>query len=142
MLEPEAEVRPSSSSPRRTRSWRSLKGARASSSTRLGRHLPLHRGSAAVPGPVDRPARTMLTGEGGMSPSRFKHLETPGGRIRRLTPVELERINGFAVGWTAGMSDGKRAFCMGNALVVGLVERRPRRPRTGRGDTQGLGCLT
>ena len=43
--------------------------------------------------------------------------------IRRLTPRELERLNGFPGDWTAGMSDGKRAFMMGNALVVGLVER-------------------
>jgi DNA (cytosine-5)-methyltransferase 1 len=42
---------------------------------------------------------------------------------RRLLPVELERLNGFPDGWTAGMPDTKRAFCMGNALVVGLVRR-------------------
>ena len=42
------------------------------------------------------------------------------GRLRRLTPVELERLNGFPDDWTnTGMSDGKRAFMMGNALVVG-----------------------
>ena len=46
-----------------------------------------------------------------------------GGRFRRLTPRELERLNGFPGDWTAGMSDGKRAFMMGNALVVGLVEK-------------------
>ena len=45
------------------------------------------------------------------------------GDIRRLTPRELELLNGFPGDWTAGMSDGKRAFMMGNALVVGLVER-------------------
>jgi DNA (cytosine-5)-methyltransferase 1 len=46
------------------------------------------------------------------------------GRFRRLTPRELERLNGFPDDWTAtGMSDGRRAFMMGNALVVGLIER-------------------
>jgi DNA (cytosine-5)-methyltransferase 1 len=45
------------------------------------------------------------------------------GRLRRLTPVELERLNGFRPGWTEGMPDGRRAFMMGNALVVGLVTR-------------------
>jgi DNA (cytosine-5)-methyltransferase 1 len=43
-------------------------------------------------------------------------------RKRRLTPDELELLNGFPRGWTAtGMTPIQRAFCMGNALVVGLV---------------------
>lgn len=81
-------------------------------------------GGLPFPDPVDRAARTILTGEGGTAPSRFKHvIQTADGRFRRLTPVELERLNGFPDGWTEGMSDTKRAFCMGNALVVGVVER-------------------
>ena len=47
----------------------------------------------------------------------------PDGRLRRLTPVEMERLNGFPDDWTAGVSDGRRAFLMGNALVVGLVAK-------------------
>ena len=83
-----------------------------------------NEGPLPFPDPLDRPARTVLTAEGGTSPSRFKHVvETPSGRYRRLTPVELERLNGFPDGWTEGMTPGKRAFCMGNALVVGLIER-------------------
>jgi DNA (cytosine-5)-methyltransferase 1 len=51
-------------------------------------------------------------------------IDAGDGRLRRLTPVELERLNGFDDGWTdTGMSDGRRAFMMGNALVVGLVDR-------------------
>ena len=48
---------------------------------------------------------------------------TPSGRYRRLMPIELERLNGFPDEWTnlEGMSDTKRAFIMGNALVVGLI---------------------
>ena len=45
------------------------------------------------------------------------------GRHRRLTPIELERLNGFPDDWTDGYSDSRRAFLMGNALVVGVVER-------------------
>ena len=83
-----------------------------------------NEGPLPFPDPLDRPGRTVLTAEGGTSPSRFKHVvETPSGRYRRLTPVELERLNGFPDGWTEGMTPGQRAFCMGNALVVGLVER-------------------
>ena len=87
-------------------------------------------GAVEFPDPLDRPSRTVLTGEGGTSPSRFKHVvQTQTGSYRRLTPVELERLNGFPDGWTAevrpgvAMPDGRRAFMMGNALVVGLVER-------------------
>lgn len=77
----------------------------------------------AFPDPLDRPARTIVTGEGGSSPSRFKHVVRVDGRLRRLTPVELERLNMFPDGHTAGASDTKRAFFMGNALVTGIVER-------------------
>ena len=46
-----------------------------------------------------------------------------GEELRRLTPVELERLNGFPDDWTVGLSDNKRAFLMGNALVVDVVAR-------------------
>ena len=88
-----------------------------------GHEYMYSEGGIAFPDPVDQPSRTILTGEGGATPSRFKHvIETESGRLRRLMPVELERLNGFPDGWTdTGMSDGRRAFMMGNALVVGLV---------------------
>jgi DNA (cytosine-5)-methyltransferase 1 len=106
--------------------WKFLKGAK--SLTRISRSTGLEytydEGSIPFPDPIARPSRTILTGEGGATPSRFKHLiQTTDGRFRRLTPRELERLNGFPGDWTAGMSDGKRAFMMGNALVVGLVEQ-------------------
>jgi DNA (cytosine-5)-methyltransferase 1 len=51
-------------------------------------------------------------------------VQVEDGRFRRLTPRELERLNGFPDDWTnTGMSEGGRAFMMGNALVVGLIER-------------------
>ncbi len=79
------------------------------------------------PDPLDKPSRTIVTGEGGKSPSRFKHvIKSPeSGRLRRLTPVELERLNMFPDNHTGteGQSDTKRAFFMGNALVVGVIER-------------------
>ena len=83
-----------------------------------------NEGAVAFPEPLNQPSRTILTGEGGPSPSRFKHVvETTDGRLRRLVPTELERLNGFPDGWTSGMPDARRAFMMGNALVVGIVER-------------------
>ena len=59
------------------------------------------------------------------TPSRFKHMiQVEDGRYRRLTSRELERLNGFPDDWTlTGMPEGRRAFMMGNALVVGLIER-------------------
>ena len=70
-----------------------------------------------------------MTGEGGSTPSRFKHVIWDGDRKRRLIPEELELLNGFPIGHTElpsnhpAITDGKRAFLMGNALVVGIVER-------------------
>ena len=43
--------------------------------------------------------------------------------LRRLTPIELERLNGFPDNHTELATDGKRAFFMGNALVCGIVKR-------------------
>lgn len=99
--------------------WRYLKGAKK---VPRGRYH-YAEGAVAFPEPLDRAARTVLTGEGGRSPSRFKLVVQQEGVYRRLTPVELERLNMFPDGWTEGMSDGRRAFMVGNALVVGIVER-------------------
>ena len=83
----------------------------------------------AFPDLLTNPSRTILTGEGGTTPSRFKHIIQTKNGYRRLTPVELERLNGFPDNWTQNfnngkiVSDGKRAFFMGNALVIGLIER-------------------
>lgn len=106
--------------------WKFLKGSKSITriSRATGHEYTYDEGSIPFPDHIDTPSRTILTGEGGATPSRFKHIiQTADGRYRRLTPRELERLNGFPGDWTIGMSDGKRAFMMGNALVVGLVER-------------------
>jgi DNA (cytosine-5)-methyltransferase 1 len=82
-------------------------------------------GGMVFPDSLSKPSRTIITGEGGKSPSRFKHvISTPKG-YRRLSPVELERLNMFPDNHTNldGISDTKRAFFMGNALVVGIIEK-------------------
>ncbi len=103
--------------------WAYLKGPKNERRTAANGHSYTYsEGGIAFPEPLDQPSRTILTGEGGTSPSRFKHVvATEDGRLRRLTPVELERLDGFPDGWTEGMPDGRRAFMTGNALVVGLV---------------------
>ena len=105
--------------------WEYLKGAKNEPRKHRGTDSPYNyaEGAIAYPDPLDKPSRTVLTGEGGPSPSRFKHVVKVGEELRRLTPVELERLNGFPDDWTVGLSDNKRAFLMGNALVVDVVAR-------------------
>jgi DNA (cytosine-5)-methyltransferase 1 len=106
--------------------WQFLKGAKSLQRVNRSNGIAYSYDEGAIPFPdaTDGPSRTILTGEGGATPSRFKHIiRTEDGRFRRLTPRELEFLNGFPGDWTAGMSDGRRAFMMGNALVVGVVER-------------------
>ena len=76
------------------------------------------------PDDKDQPSRTIITAEGGTSPSRFKHVIKVGKKFRRLLPIELERLNMFPNDHTKHpkITDAKRAFFMGNALVVGIVE--------------------
>lgn len=82
-------------------------------------------GGMIFPDPLDKPSRTIITGEGGKSPSRFKHVIKTEKGYRRLSPVELERLNMFPDDHTKleGITDTKRAFFMGNALVVGVIEK-------------------
>ena len=107
------------------RAWRYLKGGKSEVRTSSDKafNYTYSEGPMAFPDPLDKPARTIVTGEGGSSPSRFKHVVRVDGKLRRLTPVELERINMFPDHHTAGASDTKRAFFMGNALVTGIVDR-------------------
>lgn len=106
--------------------WEYLKGSKREERTNkhTGQSYFYSEGSMAFPDLLTNPSRTILTGEGGASPSRFKHIIKVGERYRRLVPDELDQLQGFPKGWTnTGMSDNNRAFCMGNALVVGVVNR-------------------
>lgn len=108
------------------RDWEYLKGSKRIERTSKNGHLYCYsEGSMAFPDAVDKPSRTILTGEGGKTPSRFKHvIECRDGRLRRLVPDELDQLQGFPRGWTnTGMTDNQRAFCMGNALVTGIPNR-------------------
>lgn len=105
--------------------WEYLKGAKKElRKTKSGHQYHYAEGAITYPDALDRPSRTIVTGEGGSAPSRFKHVvkNKYARRLRRLTPIELERLNGFPENHTEGATDGKRAFFMGNALVVGVVE--------------------
>ena len=106
--------------------WQYEKGAKKIKRvSKDGFEYVFSEGGMAFPDYLDRPSRTMITGEGGNAPSRFKHVvQTPSGRYRRLIPIELERLNMFPDNHTyhPEVSDGRRAFLMGNALVCGIVQ--------------------
>ncbi len=82
--------------------------------------------------PVQRKIQT--NGQGGVeSDTNSEILETGENRplhsgqqqnmkIRRLTPTECERLQGFPDGWTEGISDSQRYKCLGNAVTVNVVE--------------------
>lgn len=111
--------------------WKPLKdgGSYARKDKVTGFEYRYSEGKMTCPDDLSKPSRTILTGEGGSSASRFKHIIKVNGRYRRLVPVELERLSGFPDNHTAELvggktvSDVKRAFFIGNALVIGLVER-------------------
>ena len=136
----------------KAKGWKYLKGAKDEPREGTdGFTYSYKEGPMVFPDALDKPSRTIITGEGGSTPSRFKHvvkfrptkgmrerLELDGSKaqairvevglaknewLRRLTPIELERLNMFPDNHTAGPTDGKRAFFMGNALVVGIIHR-------------------
>ena len=110
--------------------WEYVKGSKEiSRETEEGYEYTFKEGAIPFPDDLDSPSRTLLTSEGTTSPGREKHVvEDPDtGDLRILTPIEVERIMGFPDGWTdTGMPRTWRYFCMGNALVVGLVEQMGR----------------
>lgn len=104
--------------------WEYMKGAKAEIRVKNGFEYVYREGALSFPDFLDKPARTMLTSEGTKNRSTHVIEDPQTGRLRILTPIECERINGFDDNWTnTGMSERFRYFCMGNALVVGLIER-------------------
>jgi DNA (cytosine-5)-methyltransferase 1 len=107
--------------------WQYEKGAKKIERvSKEGYKYIFSEGGMTFPDYLDQPSRTIITGEGGNSPSRFKHVvQTKSGRYRRLLPIELERMNMFPDNHTLHpqVTDGRRAFLMGNALVCGIVEQ-------------------
>ena len=109
--------------------WKYLKGSK-----KLERKKPngetycYSEGAIAFPDYLDAPARTMLTSES--TTNRSSHIigvDEKNDIYRTLTPVEAERIQMFPDNWTdvesKAMTERRRYFMMGNALVVGIVEK-------------------
>ena len=88
------------------------------------RHRTSNHGSVRLSDPLDVPSRTMLTSESNVSRSSHVIIDYMTGKLRTLTPVECERLNGFPDNWTqTGMPEKMRYFCMGNALAVPIITR-------------------
>ena len=107
--------------------WQYYKGAKREPRTKKnGVKYMYAEGGMEFPDSIDKPSRTIITSEGGKSPDRCRHvIQDQTGRLRRLVPVELERLNMFPSDHTKleGVDNGKRAFLMGNALVCGIVTK-------------------
>jgi len=81
-------------------------------------------GKMSFPDRLDMPGRTMLTSEGTVNRSSHVISDLQTGMLRIITPKEAERLNQFPDNWTdTGMTDSKRYFMMGNALVCGIIEK-------------------
>ncbi|MDY3871491.1 MAG: DNA (cytosine-5-)-methyltransferase [Clostridiaceae bacterium] len=105
--------------------WVYLKGSKKINRvSKTGHEYTFSEGAIAFPDGLDVPARTMLTSESSLNRSTHVIADPGTGRLRILTPVEAERIQGFDDEWTnTGMPEKFRYFCMGNALVVPLITR-------------------
>lgn len=105
--------------------WSYLKGSKKIERTSATGHTYLYsEGPVAFPDPWDKPGRTMLTSESTVNRSSHVVVDPGNGKLRTLTPVEAERLQGFDDNWTnTGMPDRMRFFCMGNALVVPMITR-------------------
>ena len=108
--------------------WEYLKGAKKIERTsKTGHRYIFSEGAIAFPDSIDAPARTMLTSESSLNRSTHVIRDPETNRLRLLTQVEAERIQGFDDNWTdTGMPQKFRYFCMGNALVVPMVTRMGR----------------
>lgn len=113
--------------------WQYLKGAKKLPRTAANGHEYIFsEGAIPMIDTYDKPARTMLTSEGSFSRTTHIVKDKVSGRIRLLTPIEAERIQGFPDNHTklCDTKDGiiempvnKRRFMMGNALVVNVIEQ-------------------
>lgn len=113
--------------------WQYLKGAKKlPRKAANGHEYIFSEGPIAMIDAYDKPARTMLTSEGGFSRTTHIVKDKKTGRIRLLTAEETERIQGFPTGHTklckvgesiVEMPLNKRRFMMGNALVVDLIKQ-------------------
>lgn len=96
-------------------------GKQINRTAKNGHKYKYREGCMSYPENINSPGRTMLTSEGTINRSTHVVKDDKTGKIRFITPIEAERLNGFPDNWTIGMTDRQRFFCMGNALVTGII---------------------
>lgn len=104
--------------------WKYLKGTKRIKRTSKSGHSYIYsEGQMSFPENLNEPARTMLTSEGTVNRSSHIIYDEEIKQYRILTPIECELIQMFPMNWTNTMTEKKRYFMMGNALVTGIVSR-------------------
>lgn len=113
------------------KTWQYIKGGKKKFRTSADGHQYIYtEGPICMIDEWNKPARTMLTSESSFNRSTHIVKDTETERIRLITPVEAERIQGFPDEWTkeclvngkiVEMPEKMRYFCMGNALVVDMI---------------------
>ncbi|MFA6064423.1 MAG: DNA (cytosine-5-)-methyltransferase [archaeon] len=105
--------------------WNYLKGAKKiNRKSKSGHEYSYAEGGMAFPDNLNLPSRTMLTSEATLNRSTHVVMDPKTNKLRLLTPEECEALNEFPRGWTdCGMPLRWRYFMMGNALVVGVIEK-------------------
>ena len=108
--------------------WTYLKGSKKIERKKPnGETYCYSEGAIAFPDKLDVPARTMLASESTLNRSSHVVKDFCSGNLRTLTPIEAERIQMFPDNWTniqsKAMTERRRFFMMGNALVVGVVRK-------------------
>ena len=105
--------------------WKYLKGAKKiPRKSKTGFEYIYSEGAVPFPDILNQPARTILTSEASVNRSSHVVYDIHSEKLRTLTPVEVERLQGFDDHWTnTGMTERMRYFCMGNSLVVPMVTR-------------------
>ncbi len=103
--------------------WQYLKGPKRINRIRPnGEPYVFSEGGMCFPDNLDLPSRTMLTSESSVNRSTHVIKDHVTGKLRLLTPIECEKLDGFPDDWTnTGMPEKFRYFVLGNALVVPLI---------------------
>lgn len=109
--------------PDKLEKWKYLKGSK-----RIERKKPngdtyfFSEGKMEFPDSLNKPGRTMLTSETSVNRSSHVIKDYVTNKLRTITPIEAERLNCFPDNWTnTEMTERKRYFMMGNALVTSIV---------------------
>lgn len=107
--------------------WRYVKGKKNEwkINKSSGYRYPYDEGKMNLFEDFNSPSRTLITREITKTPNRLTHLIKQGKIIRNLTPIEMERLNMFPDNHTQDelITKGRRSFLMGNALVIGVIEK-------------------